>query len=201
MLSCLSLLWQAPAVAAFPLLPAASAQEPAATPSTLTPAALADLLDNPEARQALIDQLRSQAAGDKQAPAGNAPSRAAPAKPVPATPSEPSLQERMADGVQRFLTGIAADMGQGVDDLRALASGQNLRMDSGEARSALLPLAMAVIATIIAFILLRMIAMRIYTRIDHWVAEQGCESGLPPARGKPASMKVLARRAGAIIGA
>lgn len=201
MLSCLSFLWQAPAVAAFPLLPAASAQEPAAAPSTLTPAALADLLDNPEARQALIDQLRSQAAGDKQAPASNAPSRAAPAKPVAATPAEPSLQERMADGVQRFLTGIAADMGQGADDLRALASGQNLRMDSGQARSALLPLAMAVIATIIAFILLRMIAMRIYTRIDNWVAEQGCETGTPPARGKPASMKVLARRAGAIIGA
>lgn len=201
MLSCLSFLWQAPAMAALPLLTPASAQEPAAAPSALTPAALADLLDNPEARQALIDQLRSQAAGDKQAPAGNAPSRAAPAKPVAATPAEPSLQERMADGVQRFLTGIAADMGQGVDDLRALASGQNLRMDSGQARSALLPLAMAVIATIIAFILLRMIAMRIYTRIDHWVAEQGCESGLPPARGKPASMKVLARRAGAIIGA
>lgn len=201
MLSCLSVLWQAPAMAALPLLTPASAQEPAATPSALTPAALADLLDNPEARQALIDQLRSQAAGDKQAPAGNAPSRGAPAKPVSATPAEPSLQERMADGVQRFLTGIAADMGQGADDLRALASGQNLRMDSGQARSALLPLAMAVIATIIAFILLRMIAMRIYTRIDHWVAEQGCETGTPPARGKPASMKVLARRAGAIIGA
>ncbi|WP_312543568.1 hypothetical protein, partial [Achromobacter mucicolens] len=85
MLSCLSFLWQAPAVAAFPLLPAASAQEPAATPSALTPAALADLLDNPEARQALIDQLRSQAAGDKKAPAGSSTSRAAPATPAAAT--------------------------------------------------------------------------------------------------------------------
>ena len=207
MLSCLSFLWHAPAMAAFPL--PTQAQEPAAASPALTPAALADLLDNPEARQALIDQLRAQAAGTTPGAAGGtaagttraAPALAGQANGPPAEPAEPSLQERMADGVQRFLTGVAADMGQGVDDMRALASGRSLRMDSGTASNALLPLALAAAATIIAFILLRMIAMRVYTRIDRWVAEQGCATDTPPKRGAPATMRVLYRRAGAIVGA
>ncbi|EHK63587.1 mechanosensitive ion channel [Achromobacter arsenitoxydans SY8] len=188
-------------MAAVPLLGQAPAAEAPAAPA-LTPEALANMLDNPDVRKALVDALRAQGGGTKPAAAA-----------APAQPAEPGLQERMADGVQRFLTGVAADMGQGVDDMRALASGGTLRLDSGAAGNALLPLALAALATIIAFIVLRMIAMRIYTRIDHWVAEQGCESGVPPKpdatavpgspakRGAPASMRVLYRRAGAIIGA
>lgn len=207
MLSCLSLVWQAgamaaapqpapePAASSNPLIPAAASAAPAASASALTPAALADLLENPEARQALVNELRAQAAGTKPAP--SRPAAAA----APAVPAEPGLQERMADGVQRFLTGVAADMGQGVDDMRALASGHSLRMDSGAAGHRLLPLLLAAVATIIAFLLLRMIAMRIYTRIDRWVAEQGCEPGTGPKRDGPASMRVLYRRAGAIVGA
>ncbi len=227
MLSCLSFVWQAQAVAANPLAP----QQPAAAATALTPAALADLLENPEARKALVDELRAQASGAKPAS-----SRAAAAAEPPKKAEAPGLQERMADGVQRFLTGVAADMGQGVDDMSALASGRSLRMDSGTASRALMPLLLAAVATIIAFILLRMIAMRIYTRIDRWVAEHGCETeaasdarasvampdpaatpvlapaSVPPImtaaaprppskRRSPASMRVLARRAGAIIGA
>lgn len=227
MLSCLSFVWQVQAVAANPLAP----QQPAAAATALTPAALADLLENPEARKALVDELRAQASGAKPAP-----SRAAAAAEPPKKAEAPGLQERMADGVQRFLTGVAADMGQGVDDMSALASGRSLRMDSGTASRALMPLLLAAVATIIAFMLLRMIAMRIYTRIDRWVAEHGCETeaasdarasvampdpaatpvlapaSVPPImttaaprpsskRRSPASMRVLARRAGAIIGA
>ncbi|MEN4920727.1 mechanosensitive ion channel domain-containing protein [Achromobacter spanius] len=203
MLSCLSFFWQARAMAAVSLPGLAPAAEAPAAPA-LTPEALANMLDNPEVRKALVDALRAQGSGTRPA---------AGAAVAPAQPAEPGLQERMADGVQRFLTGVAADMGQGVDDMRTLASGRSLRLDSGAAGNALMPLAMAALATIIAFILLRMIAMRIYTRIDHWVAEQGCESdlpaspdapaapGAPPKRRAPASMRVLYRRAGAIIGA
>ncbi|SIT31876.1 Small-conductance mechanosensitive channel [Achromobacter sp. MFA1 R4] len=201
MLSCLSVFWHATAMAALPLLSQTQTQEPAAASPALTPAALADLLDNPEARQALIDQLRAQAAGDKPAAGGTAPARTASSQAPPAEPAEPTLLERMTDGVQRFLTGVAADMGQGVDDMRALASGRSLRLDSGTAGAALLPLALAAAVTLVAFLLLRMIAMRIYTRIDHWVAELGCDAAASPARGAPASMRVLARRAGAIVGA
>ena len=162
MLSCVALSWQPDARAATPLLPAAAAAAPAdtASPSALSPAALADLLDNPDARKALVDALRAQAAGADPAAARAAASQAPPAQ------ATPGLQERMADDVQRFLTGVATDMGQGVEDMVALASGRSLRMDSGTAGHALMPLLMAAVATIIAFLLLRLIAMRIYTRID-----------------------------------
>ncbi len=197
MLSCLSFVWQAAAMAAAPLpAPQPAASSTAQTPAALTPAALADLLDNPEARKALVDELRAQSAGVKPAPAGPAGTAGHDKK-----PTEPGLQERIADGVQRFLTGVAADMGQGVDDMRALASGRSLRMDAGTASTALLPLTLAALATIIAFLVLRLIAMRIYTRIDRWVAEHGAESIASPTRGAPASMRVLYRRAGAIVGA
>ncbi|WP_454678149.1 mechanosensitive ion channel domain-containing protein [Achromobacter marplatensis] len=197
MLSCLSFVWQAAAMAAAPLpAPQPTASSTAQTPAALTPAALADLLDNPEARKALVDELRAQSAGVKPAPSGPASTAGHDKK-----PTEPGLQERIADGVQRFLTGVAADMGQGVDDMRALASGRSLRMDAGTASTALLPLTLAAISTIIAFLVLRLIAMRIYTRIDRWVAEHGAESIAPPARGAPASMRVLYRRGGAIVGA
>jgi len=197
MLSCLSFVWQSAAMAAAPLpAPQPAASSTAQTPAALTPAALADLLDNPEARKALVDELRAQSAGVKPAPSGPAGTAGHDKK-----PTEPGLQERIADGVQRFLTGVAADMGQGVDDMRALASGRSLRMDAGTASTALLPLTLAAIATIIAFLVLRLIAIRIYTRIDRWVAEHGAESIASPARGAPASMRVLYRRGGAIVGA
>ncbi|MFE0842052.1 mechanosensitive ion channel domain-containing protein [Achromobacter insolitus] len=192
MLCCLSYSW--PAQAAGLLQPPAAAAAPA---SALTPAALADLLENPDARKALVDELRAQAAGSKPP----ASSRPAPAAPAPAQPAEPGLQERMADNVQHFLTGLATDMGQGVEDMRALASGHSLRMDSGAAGHALLPLALAAAATIIAFVLLRMIAMLIYTRIDRWVARQCNEPEAPPKRGAPATVRALYRRVGAIVGA
>lgn len=190
MLCCAMLSWPAHAVLPGAQPAQAASQDPATAPA-LSPAALADLLDNPEVRKTLTDQLRAQASGKKP------PAPAA----VPAEPAEPGLQERMADGVQRFLTGVAADMGQGVDDMRTLASGGSLRMDSGTAGNALLPLGLAAVATILAFILLRMIAMRIYARIDHWVAEQTCVTEPTPQRGAPLSMRVLWRRAGAIVGA
>ncbi|WP_447922804.1 mechanosensitive ion channel domain-containing protein [Achromobacter aegrifaciens] len=190
MLCCLSFTWQARA--AMPLL----AQTTATSASALTPAALADLLDNPETRKALVDALRAQASGAK--PSSSRPAGASPAS---AHPAETGLQERMADNVQRFLTGLATDMGQGVEDMRALASGSSLRMDSGTVSNALLPLGLAAAVTIIAFILLRMIAMLIYTRIDRWVARQGSEPEAPSKRGAPASMRALYRRVGAIAGA
>ncbi|HEY9271387.1 MAG TPA: mechanosensitive ion channel protein, partial [Achromobacter sp.] len=187
MLCCLSLSWQARSAGLLP------PQATATSSSALTPAALADLLENPEARKALVDELRTQAAGAKPATPRSTGTAAAPAQ-----SAEPGLQERMADNVQRFLTGLATDMGQGVEDMRALASGDSLRMDSDAAGHALKPLALAAAATILAFILLRMIAMYIYGRIDRWVAEQRHHPETPPRRGAPASMRVLSRRAGAI---
>ena len=192
MLCCMMFAWQARAVSLLPQ----PAKEAAASSQALTPAALADRLATPEARPALVDELRAQASGTKPGA-----SQAANAAKASAQPAEPGLRERVADNVQRFLTGLASDMGQGADDMRALASGRSLRMDGDTASNALLPLALAAIATIIAFILLRAIAMRIYARIDRWVAAQGRATEATPRRGAPTSLRALYRRMGAIVGA
>lgn len=192
MLCCMMFAWQARAVSLLPQ----PAKEAAASSQALTPAALADLLENPDARKALVDELRAQASGAKPGA-----SQAANAAKASAQPAEPGLRERVADNVQRFLTGLASDMGQGADDMRALASRRSLRMDGDTASNALLPLALAAIATIIAFILLRAIAMRIYARIDRWVAAQGRATEATPRRGAPTSLRALYRRMGAIVGA
>lgn len=185
MLTCLSAFWLPAAHAQ--LAPEPAAQSATTTPEALTPAALADLLDNPATREALVKTLRQQSAG--QAPA-TATQKA------PLAAAEPGLQERMTDNLQRFLTGLAADTGQGVEDLRKLAYGQSLRMDGQTATHVFLPLGLTALATIIAFILLRLIALRIYTRIDHWVAD--CA---PETTARPLPLRVLYQRAGAILGA
>nr|WP_260986164.1 mechanosensitive ion channel domain-containing protein [Bordetella genomosp. 13] len=221
---------QAPAPA-----PQGQAQAEQAAAQGLTPAALADLLENPDTRKTLIDQLRAQvpggaapaAAGSDSAASGGTSTHAQ--RPAPATPAgnaagstpaarhaagnappaastgkasdSPGLQDRITDGAQRFLSGVAADLGQGVDDMRALASGQSLRLDAGTAGQALLPLALAIVVTLIAFAILRMIALRIYARIDRWVGELGHEAVAVAEPGHTTSMKVLYRRAGAIVGA
>ncbi|SAI23712.1 membrane protein [Bordetella ansorpii] len=215
LLSCMS----ARAMAAEVANPPAAQQQAPAAASGLTPAALADLLENPDTRKTLIDQLRAQVPGGgastatgnapaaSNAATGNAPSaaNATPATPggtpVAGQPATPGLQDRITDGAQRFLSGVAADMGQGVDDMRALASGQSLRLEAGTASQALLPLALAILVTLIAFAILRMIAMRIYGRIDRWVGELGHEGVAVAEPGHHASLRVLYRRAGAIIGA
>ncbi|ODS72219.1 MAG: mechanosensitive ion channel protein [Bordetella sp. SCN 67-23] len=158
-----------------------------------TPAALADLLENPDSRKALIDQLRAHepATGTKQAGT---------ASDAPPAHESPTLRARLADGTQRFLSSLVSDLGQGAADLRAMAEGDGPSMDSSEAR-ALRPLAMSVVTAIVAFVLLRLVALWIYRRIDEWVAGLGWDATASPRAEAPVGMPVLYRRAGAIIGA
>lgn len=163
----------------------------AAAQPTPTPAALADLLENPQSRQALIDQLRAHDPGSSQA------SPAAGAQPDKGTPT---LRERLAGGTQRFLSGLVSDLGQGAADLRAVAAGEGPSLDGGATR-ALRPLAMAVAVAVVAFVLLRLVALWIYRRIDAWVASLGWRATAPPLADAPVGMPVLVRRAAAMIGA
>jgi len=163
-------------------------------PATPTPAALADLLENPDSRKALIDQLRAHEPGSETKKGRTAAADTQPAQ------ASPTLRARLADGTQRFLSGLVSDLGQGAADLRAMTEGDGPSMDSAEAR-ALQPLAMSVVTAIVAFVLLRLVALWIYRRIDDWVAGLGWDATAPSRAGAPVGMPVLYRRAGAIIGA
>ncbi|CAP42748.1 mechanosensitive ion channel domain-containing protein [Bordetella petrii] len=164
-------------------------QAESATPEAaagLTPARLADLLDDPATRQQLIERLRSEA-----------PAQHAAAQTGQAGGPHPSLPTRIARSAQLFLAGMATDAGRAVDELTALASGAGMPPPRRAALVAeLLGLAAVAAATIAAFLLLRALASFVYARIDRWVAH-------PPAgpahRGGAAS--AMMRRAAAMLGA
>ena len=168
---------------------AQAAAAPAAAPDeSLTPARLADLLDDPATRQQLIERLRAEA----PAAAGAQGDGARPA-------AAPSLPTRIAHGAQQFLAAMATHAGQAVDELTALARGQGMTPQRRDALvTALLGLALAAAATIAVFLLLRAVAARAYARIDRWAA-QAPPDARAPRRALATSM--LARRAGAMLGA
>lgn len=157
----------------------------------LTPSALADVLENPETRKALIEQLRAQgqSASQRQGepPAGK-----------PAGESPPGWRQRITEGTQRFLSGLVLDVAQGASDIRDLLSGKGLGLEDDATTQALRRLAVAVATALVAFVLMRLVALWIYRRIDDWVAGLGWNT---KGGQEPVSMPVLVRRAGAIAGA
>ncbi|MBV7486098.1 mechanosensitive ion channel domain-containing protein [Bordetella sp. BOR01] len=176
---------------------AAAAAEPAASTeaaSELTPSRLADLLDDPATRQQLIERLRDQAPASAEG--------AAPAS--QSADANRSLPSRIAQGAQLFLAGMAAHAGQAVEELTALATGQGMPAPQRQALvDALLGLAVAAAATVVAFLLLRAIAARIYARIDRWVARAPAPLPAPARTGahKGGAMSAMGRRAVAMLGA
>ncbi|MDX3905559.1 MAG: mechanosensitive ion channel [Pigmentiphaga sp.] len=170
------------------LSPRAAATEPDGAASAHTPAALAELLENPEARQALIDQLRAHAPGE---PAGQ------PGQPVSDSEAEASPTSRMTARVQGFLSGLAQDLVQASADVRSMARGEATGIGVDRAASMLLYLAAVMAATVAVYVLLRLAASRAYARIDRWVAANHAAA----QAGAPLSMYILYRRAGAILGA
>lgn len=163
-----------------------STQSPAPTgASELTPARLADLLEDPAARQRLVEQLRDAAPAARD----EAPPQAA---------NAPSLPGRLAQSAQAFLAGMASHAGRAVDELTSLASGGMTPRQRHDLSSALLGVALAAAVTLAAFWLLRAIAAHAYARIDRWLARQPHTMAGAP---RGAVLAVMLRRAGAMAGA
>ncbi|MGO1765697.1 MAG: mechanosensitive ion channel domain-containing protein, partial [Advenella sp.] len=171
----------------------ASAQILPATETDATPASsaqLADLLENEKTRNQLIEQLRAQA------PSANTASAAQDASAVD-TPDN-SLPRRVADSTQFFLTKLLNDMGDAAAAISAVARGESTGADMAGWKSALLNFAMVIGATIIAFILLRLLAARAFAIINRW-------AGQPPAverrsrLARPATLRKIAAVIAALI--
>ena len=155
----------------------------------LTPARLADLLDDPASRNKLIEQLRTQAttAGE----AGNSVTASAAAS--------PSLPTRIARRTQAFLAQLSTDAQTAVDQLTMVWQNKGMAPERHAALvSTLKSLAIVIVATLVAFGLLRAMASIIYGRLDRWAAKSDLTTHGPLLSTARAA---LWRRVGAISGA
>ena len=168
-----------------------AAEKPAAEAApadALTPAKLADLLDDPATRDKLIEQLRAQAAAPSQPASGTDPAAA-----------PPSLPTRIATGAQDFLATMGTNAQTAVDELTAVVQNRGMVPERRERLiTTLVSLAIVAAATLIVFGVLRAIAAFAYVRIDKWAATPSL-SAVGPVRSAARAMFV--RRAGAIVGA
>jgi hypothetical protein len=139
--------------------------------------ALADLLDNAASRDALIAQLRELAksapaastATDASKPAANAPTSGG----LPAEAGEQTFSRRIANTTQAFLEDVVEDFRDAVVAFQTLGRGEGVHgVTLEEWIEALTSLGIVIAATMLAYALFRLLASRIYARIDRWVAVQ-----------------------------
>ncbi len=124
-------------------------------------AALADILENKQSRQKLVEELRGLA--EQQAPSS--------ATEI-AADAEPSLPRQLADTSSR----IAGDLGDQLNNLIAVLdnlfdgnlAGDDGRFDMAAFMSATLNLGLVILATLVLFWLLRRLAGPLFRRLAHW---------------------------------
>lgn len=170
------------------LKPPPSAEDKA-EPAPASYATLADMLEDDAARATLIEQLRALAAAQGEA-AGAAPAGTEAGTPPPAdtegaalperaeavlaTQREvgPGITDRIADEAQQFAEDLMVGASTAVATFRALAMGEagSFTRLAGWP-TAMLHMVIVLAAAIVAFLLLRAVAARIFGRMDRWVLE------------------------------
>ncbi|TDB03250.1 mechanosensitive ion channel domain-containing protein [Halomonas marinisediminis] len=141
------------------LVLAAPAQAQQASGSSEPPAysTLADLLENQETRQELIDQLRGMAGDVAESAPGEAASAA------------PSLPRQLAELTSR----VASDIGSQLEAIASaiggmFASDLESTFDMGVFISAAVNLGLVILATFVLFIVVRRLARPLFTGISQW---------------------------------
>src|SRR5690606_15564110 len=84
------------------------------------------------------------------------------------------FSRNIADGIQDFITSVSNDFLKAVASIRSMIEGEDTTAASsantGHAWRAVLPdLLLVMVVTIVAFVLCRMVAKRIYVRSNHWI--------------------------------
>ncbi|MFM9271674.1 mechanosensitive ion channel domain-containing protein [Halomonas elongata] len=155
----LALGWLVIALLAFAGPALAQSSDPGA--SAPANAALADMLENPETRQQLIDQLRGMA--DATESSGEQASTAPAVK-------DPSLPRRLAE----FTSHVAGDIGLQVSllygTLTHLFTGGNegASIDLAVVTSAAINLGLVILATFALFLIIRRLVRPMFTRLSLW---------------------------------
>ncbi|WP_404376167.1 mechanosensitive channel protein [Vreelandella aquamarina] len=142
-------------------------------------AALADLLEDEQARQELIELLRSQAS---ELPAGVAtelsPEAAAAGGNV--APEDVSLPRQLAELTSRVVGDVGGQIEQAVVIVGNMFTGQGAagsRFEMAAFISAAINLGIVIVATFAIFMVFRLLAKSLFTKISGW-SQQG--SGLTP---------------------
>lgn len=136
--------------------------------------ALADLLENEQARDKLVEQLRNLASDTgATADADGTPSeQGAAAK--QAVPAEPSISQRLALGLQTFTADILHDLSKTMAAVRAAVSGE--AAPGNHLRTfmpALSLLLFTVLGTLLAYLVFRSLAKFGFARLDVWILNDG----------------------------
>lgn len=172
----------------------AVAQNSATTQAQVTPASaaqLADLLENEQTRDQLIEQLRAQAPAVQQANTA--------AQTASTGHTDDSLPRRVADSTQYFLGKLLDDMGDAAAAIGAMARGEGTAgISMTDWKSTMINFVMVIAATVIAFIVLRLLAARVFAAINHWAGQS------PPIASRrriagPAALRKIVAVVGALI--
>ncbi len=153
---------------------------------------MADLLENEQTRDELIRQLRSLAEADASrstqtadsgASRGGGSEAVAVAKEtatVPATSVSSADQKPASDGafyqdltanIQDFVAGLSRDFSRTAGMLKALLNGAGVHgMTTAQWLSVLTVFCIVAVTTLLAFFILRIVARRLFNRIDLWLA-------------------------------
>ncbi|WP_240724624.1 mechanosensitive channel protein [Halomonas borealis] len=136
-------------LASGPLQAQATDAQPAANST------LADMLENPDTRQQLIDQLRAQA----EAPAEEAAA------------AEPSLPRQLAGATRHVVDELSSQFEAMTGTLNQLFGGgvaDDAGFDMAAFTSAALNLGLVILATLALFIIIRRLVRPLFTRLSQW---------------------------------
>lgn len=187
----------------FGAVSSASAQSAASTADTTVQVsasdapsytALADLLENDQSRQVLIEQLREMAGEQTSVVAKQDTDQQK-------TINTSDPLEGLAGTLQAFAVGAAQDFAETAAVLRSLIAGKGIQgMTAEQWRTRLLNLALVIITTLAAFTIFRLIASWFFRKFDAWVARsQGSHPSSKPS-GRHVSLR-FTPRLNAIVGA
>ncbi|MFG6158496.1 mechanosensitive channel protein [Halomonas sp. 1390] len=129
---------------------------------------LADLLENAESRQQLIDQLRGLAADTPGAEAASAAADAA---------ATPSLPRQLAQATSRIASEIGTQLASAAEAVGGLVAGSaeaSASFDMAAFSEAAINLGLVILATVALFLIIRWLAKPVFTRISQWsLTDQG----------------------------
>ncbi len=137
-----------------------------------SPTALADLLENEQARTELIEALRRQVADTTQ-PASE--------------PERQGFAARLAEGTQTVAQGLVAELNTSIEAVTALLRGDLLTGDTESLTSLATNLAVVVALALAVFFVLRRLAQPLFARMSRWAQQQAASR--------------LLRRGSAVVGA